>query len=278
VDWASYKKTKKGIKLHLSFNLNSLTPSMFLVAEGNSSERNFLKSIIEMGHTYIADRGYFSFDLAHYIDKARAYFIFRLKENFLFEAIVSLDINSDEVTMPRCFNQVKDEIVYFINDPNKIVYRLIRFRVLNSYFTICTNRFDLNTLQIIMLYAYRWQIELFFKFIKRTLNGIHLFSTSENGAQIHFLIILITALLQIKLKQNCIREMKKQKNTEKIDKILKCDDKKKKYTGLNPSIWVQNIAQIFNNEYKISAHWLLYFRNFIAKNIDYHVIMTLATN
>jgi hypothetical protein len=51
---------------------------------------------------------------------------------------------------------------------------LVKFSVLQSDFIICTNRFDLTSLQIIMLYAYRWQIELLFKFLKRTLNGIHL--------------------------------------------------------------------------------------------------------
>ncbi len=144
VDWAGYKKYKKAIRLHLSFNLNTLSPSEFLIAKGSSCERSFLKSIVEMAHTYIADRGYFSFNLAYFIDKSRAYFIFRLKENFLFDNILSLDITAGDATMPLCFNQIRDEIIYFINDPHKIVYRLIRFNLLNSHFTICTNRFDLN--------------------------------------------------------------------------------------------------------------------------------------
>jgi Transposase DDE domain len=278
VDWAGYKKHKKAIRLHLSFCLNTLSPSEFLIAKGSSCERSFLKSIVEMAHTYIADRGYFSFDLAYFIDKSRAYFIFRLKENFIFGNILSLDVTSGDAIMPLCFNQIRDEIVYFINDPHKIVYRLIRFTVLNSHFTICTNRFDLNTLQIIMLYAYRWQIELFFKFIKRTLNGIHLFSTSENGAQIHFLIILITALLQLKLKQDCILKMKQQPKIQQFDKISTFEEHTEGYSGFNPSIWIQSIAQIFHNGFKISSDWLLYFKNFIAQHIDYQIIMKLALN
>lgn len=278
VDWAGYKKNKKAIRLHLSFNLNSLSPSEFLVAKGNSCERSFLKSIVEIAHTYIADRGYFSFDLAAFIDKSRAFFIFRLKENFVFQNIFSVDITSGDATMPRCFNQIRDEVIYFINDPNKNVYRLIRFTVCTSHFTICTNRFDLNTLQIIMLYAYRWQIELFFKFIKRTLNGIHLFSTSENGAQIHFLIILITALLQLKLKQDCIFKMKITQNNEQNQKKITHSNKNETYSGLNASYWIQSIAEIFKNGFKISSNWLFYFKNFIAQNIDYQIIEKLATS
>ena len=277
VDWAGYKRNKKAIRLHLSFCLNTLSPSEFLVAKGNSCERSFLKSIVEKASTYIADRGYFSFDLASFIDKSHAFFIFRLKENFIFDIIFSVDIQTGNALMPRCFSQIKEDVIYFLNDPHKKVYRLIRFTVLTSHFTICTNRFDLNTLQIIMLYAYRWQIELFFKFIKRTLNGIHLFSTSENGAQIHFLIILITALLQIKLKQDCIIEMQKEQNKEnqKISSINQPSNQT--YSGYSPSQWIQSIAEIFKNGFKISSDWLFYYKNFIAQSIDYQIIIKLAT-
>lgn len=276
VDWAGYKKNKKAIRLHLSFCLNTLSPSEFLIAKGNSCERSFLKSIVEMGLTYIADRGYFSFDLAAFIDKSKAFFIFRLKENFIFENIFSVDITSDDQIMPRCFNQIRDEVIYFVNDPHKIVYRLVRFTVCTSHFTICTNRFDLNTLQIIMLYAYRWQIELFFKFIKRTLNGIHLFSTSENGAQIHFLIILMTALLQLKLKQDCMIKIKQSKNDDQKQSFSNDSIQNQDYAGLNASYWIQSIAEIFKNGFKISSNWLFYFKNCIAQVIDYHIIEKLA--
>ena len=276
VDWAGYKKHKKAIRLHLSFCLNTLSPSEFLIAKGNSCERSFLKSIVEYAHTYIADRGYFSFNLAAFIDESRAFFIFRLKDNFIFENIAALDITAGEAIMPLCFKQIKDELMYFINDPHKKVYRLVRFTVLNSHFTICTNRFDLDTLQIIMLYAYRWQIELFFKFIKRTLNGIHLFSTSENGAQIHFLIVLITALLQLKLKQNCIDKVKLLKNVQQNENKLGESDQALFYQGYNPSKWIESIADIFQSNFKISSDWLAYFKNFIAQDIDYQIIMKLA--
>ena len=119
--------------------------------------------------------------------------------------------------------------------------------------------------------AYRWQIELFFKFIKRTLNGIHLFSTSENGAQIHFLIILITALLQLKLKQDCIAKMAITKNNNTENKQITL------YDQHDPSEWIKSIAQIFDNKYKISSDWLFYFKNRIAQIIDYQTITKLSS-
>lgn len=278
VDWARYKEHKKAMRLHLSFSLNSLLPTDFLVAKGSSCERSFLKSIVEKATTYVADRGYFSFDLAAFIDKNCAFFVFRIKENFVFTIINPLKIDSGDVNMPLCFNKIRDELVCFTNDPHAKQYRLIRFTVLNSHFTICTNRFDLNTFQIIMLYAYRWQIELFFKFIKRTLNGIHLFSTSENGAQIHFLIVLITVLLQLKLKQDCVLKMQElQKDQNKL-KNLTNGESNRPYDGFNPSVWIKSIADIFQNGLKISSDWLYYFKNFIAQEPDCKVIMKLALN
>jgi hypothetical protein len=277
VDWAGYKKNKKAIRLHLSLDLNRLCPSEFLIAKGSSCERSFLKSIIESGQTYIADRGYFSFDLAHIINKNLAFFIFRLKENTIFEVTSQHNITTGTDKMPLCFEQIKDESVCFTNDLNKALYRVVRFRVLNSYFIICTNRFDLTTLQIILLYAYRWQIELFFKYIKRTLNGIHLFCTSENGAQIHFLIVLITALLQIILKQSCIEKLKVQRNeNEKNQNVEQNQSKQRIYKGYNPSIWIQSVGEIFKNGFKISADWILYFKNFISQTIDYQIIIKMA--
>ena len=84
-------------------------------------------------------------------------------------------------------------MIQFDNDESGLIYRLICFEVLRSKFMICTNRVDLSTLQIIMLYAYRWQIELMFKFLKRTLNGIHLMNHSENGVNIQFYVLMIVS-------------------------------------------------------------------------------------
>ncbi len=279
VDWAVYKKHKNSIRLHLSFCLNTLTPSEFLVAKGNSSERSFLKSIVEKGVTYIADRGYFSFDLAAFIAKSEAFFILRLKDNMIFEIKEQLVLSAGKHVFPICFVQITDCLIRFTNDPHLNSYRLVRFQVLNSHFSICTNRLDLNTLQIITCYAFRWQVELFFKFIKRTLNGIKLFSTSENGAQIHFLIVLITSLLQIHLKQSCLKKCQaigEQNKKENSGFIIQKNEQINQYCGLCPDKWIQNIAEIFQNNFKISSDWLFYLKNFMAQEVDYQIIRLLA--
>jgi hypothetical protein len=109
---------------------------------------------------------------------------------------------------------VSDVRAQLDNDPNSQEVRIIEFRVEDSHFVLITNRFDLTTLQVILLYAYRWQIELLFKFIKRSLGSIHLFNNSQNGVTVQFYILMIVAILQLKLKQECIENKEKQEKNQ----------------------------------------------------------------
>jgi len=279
MDWAEYKKNRRAIRLHLSWDLNTQIPTDFIAQKANSSERNFLRSIVKTGITYIADRGYFSFKLAESIHQAEAFFILRMKKNILYTVTKKQAITSQK-TMPQCFKQLNDEQIQFDNDHSGITYRLIRFRVLQSQFMICTNRLDLTTLQVIMLYAYRWQVELMFKFLKRSLHGIHLLNHSENGVNIQFYILMMTVLLKLRLKQICLLkteaalqsksfvEKQKQKNIRLEDLNI--------YSGNRLETWIRSINQTFYTYWKIGAHWLWHLKNVITQVFDDHVINTLA--
>lgn len=276
MDWATYTKYKNGIKLHLSFDLNRMIPTEFLTTNANASERTFLISILSEGVTYIADRGYFSFDVGHKIKDAMAFFIIRIKENLQFEITNSLTVSSLGV-VPSCFHNIKDEIIRFTNDKHNEEYRLISFIVAQSKFLICTNRMDLTTLQIIILYAYRWQIELLFKFIKRTINGIHLWSHYENGVNIHFNILMIVALLELRFKQFCINyaQFTDDINTQDAQSVLNVEHFIT-YWEHNPSSWINSITKKFYKYWKIGKHWIIKMRNFITKQLDYKTILSLA--
>lgn len=282
MDWAEYKSRAKALKLHLSFNLNTSCPNDFLISEGNRSERSFLISILERGVTYICDRGYFSFEVLQAMNKVYALFVLRLKESNKFTVGKVLEITG---AIPSCFNHVKDELVRFTNDNEQKVYRIVRFRVLNSHFILCTNRFDLTTLQVILLYAYRWQIELIFKFLKRTLNGLHLFAQNEKCVPIHFYMLLITALLQLRLKQVFMTQKvgnttkNEPLNNQKIVKKVKNTDinltnvkQANPYTGASADKWMNSVNTIFAEGFKVSSDWLLFLRNYIAQNIDNQII------
>ena len=261
----------------MSWELNRQIPTEFIAQKANSSERDFLISILKAGTTYVADRGYFSFDLAEKIQQAEAFFILRIKKNLQYTVTASLTIDE---AMPQCFKQLIDQVIQFDNDESGLNYRLIGFEVMGSKFMICTNRLDLSTLQISMLYAYRWQIELMFKFLKRTLNGIHLMNNSENGVNIQFYVLMMSVLLKMRLKQGCI-----QKNEEVLQRKSFVEKQKQKhmkfndlnnYYGSSPEIWIKSIATFFYEYWKIGKHWLLHLKNLITQPFDDQVIRILG--
>ncbi len=279
MDWAIYKKTKNAIRLHLSFELNRMLPVEFIGLKANSSERSFLLSIVKEGITYIADRGYFSFDLAARIESCKAFFILRIKNNL--KIIRSLDLKisrSKGQTIPPCFKNLTDQLVQFESDKHAKIYRLIQFEVLQSQFKICTNRLDLTTLQIIILYAYRWQIELLFKFIKRTLKGIHLFNNTPNGVNIQFYILMITAILQLRLKQvatvisNNNQDISISDSLENVKNIEQIPT----HFGYCPDLWIESLTTCLQDFWKIGCHWIRRLQNFICKPFDSNIIFNLG--
>lgn len=258
--WSEYRKRRNAFKLHLHFELNRMIATEFLVGSGKSSERAFLLSVLEKGCTYIADRGYASFEVIAKVIKAEAFFIFRIKNNWHYEVQKGLSLAVEEV--PKCFRAVRDEIIIFSHDKGQNRVRLVQFTVLGSQFKIITNRFDLRTVQIIILYAYRWQIELFFKYLKRTLKRLHLFNQSENGVEIQFYLLMTLTLLLLKFKQE--NEVVAAEKKEKAEK-----------NQANPAKWIKEISQIFYESWKISKKWLLIVKNSLSKVVDTELLTML---
>lgn len=262
--WSAYRKAKNAFKLHLSFEMNRLIPTEFVVGSGKSSERAFLEGVAEKGITYIADRGYASFEIIARLLEREAYFIFRVKDNWLFE--VCQDLPAAVTEMPQCLKNITDERIVFKNDRHRHQVRLIRFEVCRSQFRIITNRQDLTSSQVIILYAYRWQIELFFKYLKRTLNGLHLFNHSQNGVEIQFYLLMTLAVLLLKFKQDCdgLKKPKRAKSAEQNEE-----------KELHPSEWIRKITRIFYDGWKIGKQWLLIVKNSLAKVIDKDLLTLL---
>ena len=103
----------------------------------------------------------------------------------------------------KFFSKIKDIKVKFNNDKDDNTYRIVKFTAMGATYISVTNRFELSTYEVIMLYAYRWQIELCFRFVKRTLASIHLMSHSPEGIQIQFYLYMIAYLLILAFKQEC---------------------------------------------------------------------------
>jgi hypothetical protein len=201
--WAKVREKVYGIKLHLSFSLNYMTPMDCIVTVGTGNERQALRQMLHEGLTFIADRGYFCFDLLADIVHAHAFFIFRIRHDATFALLKTLSVElAPEVA--AILGHVQDLQVRFFNDPHKRKYRLVIFTLGKTDFFIVTNRWDLTTYQIILLYAYRWQIELVFRYLKHSLNGLRLITTVPQGIESQFYALLITALLHLCFKQDCL--------------------------------------------------------------------------
>ena len=149
---------------------------------------------------------------------------------------------------------------------------MIQFEVAGSKFRLITNQLELTTLRVITLYAYRWQIELFFKFIKRTLHGIHLLNHSENGVEIQFYLLMTMAVMMMKLKQDCQKSGLKADEKEK--KGEKVEEKRAKKEE-SPPEWIKNVAKVFYESWKISKSWLTILKNSLSKVINYQLVTLL---
>ena len=200
MQWAEYRSTCQALKLHLCFELNRMIAVDFLVGTGKSSERDALRQMLCDGITYIADRGYVCFQLFHDILEANAHLIVRMRTNLVYQLQRSLPVQVPS-SVRLVFRDITDQMILCSNDVHSQSYRLVTFWAGSSQFLLLTDRHDLTTFQVIVLYAYRWQIELLFRFLKRTMQGIHLINQSQNGVTIQFYMLLIVSLLQLRLKQ-----------------------------------------------------------------------------
>jgi hypothetical protein len=203
MQWAEYRSTCQALKLHLCFELNRMIAVDFLVGTGKSSEREALRQMVTDGVTYIADRGYVCFHLFHDLLEAQAHFLIRMRKNLVYQRLRQLPVHVP-AAVHLVFQDITDQMIVCSNDAHAIHYRLVTFWAGSSHFLLLTDREDLTTFQVIVLYAYRWQVELLFRFLKRTMQGIHLINQSQDGVTIQFYMLLIVSLLQLRLKQHAM--------------------------------------------------------------------------
>lgn len=273
--WAEYRRNHQAIRLHLCFELNRMIPAHFLVDSGKSNEKKALRQMLEAEVTYIADRGYLSFPLLAAIVSAQAFFIIRAKANLVYQRAERLPVNLPG-TVQHLFCHVTDQRVRLTNAQGRPIYRLVSFYVGPEQYLILTNRLDLTTFQVILLYAYRWQVELIFRFLKRSLNGLHLLSYSKEGVTIHFYALLITALLQLRLKQACVDRTETAQSEPKEPVIAGLMIAPERLAGTRGHTFLATVGEKLHRYWKISRHWLVALRNYLARPFDYQVVLALG--
>jgi hypothetical protein len=181
--WARFRRRKGAIKLHTLLDLRGSIPTVVIVTTGKVHDVNILDEItFEAGSFYVMDRGYVDFARLHHIHDCAAFFVTRAKSNFRCRRLYSRPANnlagilSDQIVVPTGHYARK-------NYPDKL--RRIRFydeehgRVL----VFLTNNLTLSAQTIAKLYKCRWQVELFFKWIKQHLRIKAFYGTSENAVK-----------------------------------------------------------------------------------------------
>ena len=267
MEWAKYTSQCQALKMHLAYELNRMIPVQFISSEANYSERKVFMELLEAGVTYITDRGYPAFDIFQQVTEKQAFFITRIRYNMRASIQTVLEVNIPE-SWNFYLSEVTDALVIFSGDKSKVTYRLVCFYVFGEWYRITTNRLDLKTSEIIILYAYRWQVELFFRCIKRTLDALHLWNHEPNGVKIQFYIYLIVYVLLIYFKQTLVKEQESQKEALRVlkDSSSKKEDHLRKTGSSRLPVeysLVSFLGYKLKKLWKISIHWLICIKNLL---------------
>ena len=180
--WAPFRSTKAAIKLHTLLDLRGNIPSFLHISDGKLHDVNVLDLLLpEPGAFYVMDRGYIDFDRLFQLHEAKSFFVTRAKSNFRFKRVYSRSVN--RTTGLLCDQEIELVVFYSQQDyPARL--RRIRYRDAEGRrLVFLTNHMTLPPLTVCELYRSRWQVELFFKWIKQHLRINRFFGTSENAVK-----------------------------------------------------------------------------------------------
>ena len=199
--WAHFRRTKAAIKLHTLIDLRGNIPTFIHISNGNLHEVNVLDILLpEPGAIYIMDRGYFDYTRLYRMNQARAFFVVRAKKNISFRRQYSRRV--DKSTGLRCDQTiVLIDFYASINYPEPLRRVVFVDEKTGKRYVYLTNNFSLPALTIAKLYKARWQVELFFKWIKQHLRIKAFFGTSPNAVKSQIWIAISTYVLVAILKK-----------------------------------------------------------------------------
>lgn len=199
--WATFRQTKAAIKLHTLLDLRGNIPTFIYISDGAMHDVNILDALpIEPGAFYIMDRGYLDYARLHSISQAAGFFVTRAKSNFKCRRIYSHHI--DRSTGLRCDQTIMLTGFYSLKGyPSKL--RRVKYYDIETGKTLVflTNNFSLPALTIAHMYRCRWQVELFFKWIKQNLRIKNFYGISENAVKTQIWIAVSVYVLVAILKK-----------------------------------------------------------------------------
>jgi hypothetical protein len=202
--WAPFRTTKAAVKMHTLLDLRGSIPSFIHISDGKLHDVNVLDVLVpEAGVIYAMDRGYLDFERLYAMHLAQAFFVTRAKSNMDARRVYS-------VATERSTGIICDQTIalngYYSHQDYPAHLRRIRFKDAESGKTLVflTNNFTLPAATICALYKARWQVELFFKWIKQHLRIKKFYGTSENAvkSQIWIAVSVYVLVAIVKKRQN----------------------------------------------------------------------------
>ena len=204
--WAKFRKTKGAIKLHTLLDLRGSIPTFLSITHGKVHDVNVLDELIpEPGAFYIMDRAYLDFERLYVLNQCMAFFIIRSKRNTKFRRLYSRQV--DKTTGLRCDQTI---VLSGVNTADEYPEKLRRVKYFDSStdkrFSFLTNNFIVPALVVAELYRCRWQVELFFKWIKQHLRIKAFYGTSMNAVKtqiwIAVSVYVLVAIVKKRLRMN----------------------------------------------------------------------------
>jgi hypothetical protein len=193
--WAPFRKAKAAIKLHTLLDLRGSIPTFIHITDGKTHEVNTLDELmIEPGAYYLLDRGYLDFSRLFAIHQAQAFFVTRAKRNTQFTRRYSQPV--DRVNSNVICDQIGTLSTFYVSkDYPAALRRIVVKDEMGKRITFLTNNFALAPELIAQLYRQRWQVELFFKWIKQHLRIKTFVGESENAVKTQIWIAVCTYVL-----------------------------------------------------------------------------------
>lgn len=193
--WARFRQYKAAVKMHTLLDLHGNIPTFIGITDGKVHDVNMLDEILpEPGAFYVMDRGYIDFERLFVFTLSAAFFVVRTKENVLLqrryshEVDKSTGVRSDHTVILTAINSIKA----YPDAMRRVTYLDLET---NKRFKFLTNNFILPALTIAQIYKSRWQIELFFKWIKQHLRIKAFYGTSENAVKIQIWVAVAVYVL-----------------------------------------------------------------------------------
>jgi hypothetical protein len=208
-DWAGFTTGVCGAKLHVVYDPDAACPVYFALSAAKVNDITEAKRLpIAAGATYVFDLAYYDYGWWAKLDAARCRIVTRLKRNTKLTLLAELPVEEESTILSDCIGYLPQRLAQSRTNPMQNPVREIRVKTeTGKVLSILTNDLDAPAKDIATLYKQRWDIELFFRWIKQTLKITHFLGTSENAVRLQIAVALI-AFLILRLAQATQRHHK----------------------------------------------------------------------